>query len=100
MREIELLLEPVFDYWGGNILSIKDNEKNFKICMQFCGNCPSYSHNDGEGLYCVRGASKSWIEKEGCLCSSCPIFEMYKLSETYFCTKRKDTHGKNKSSVS
>jgi len=68
------------------LLMIVDNtEDNFKICMDFCGNCPSYPKIPGEALYCARGKSTSEIDRQGCLCPGCSVYEKYNLFGTYFC---------------
>ena len=73
------------------IMKVEDTTKNMNLCLDYCGNCPSYSHVEGDGLYCARGESKSWIDKSECLCSRCSIFEMYGLQKMFFCAEKEHT---------
>jgi len=57
--------------------------------MDFCGNCPSYPKITGEGLYCARGKSKSEIDRQGCLCPGCSVYEKNNLFGTSFCAEGK-----------
>jgi len=64
----------------------KDNEENYKICMNGnCSKCPSYPGDGKEGLYCARGPSKSAVEKRGCNCPECPVWINSGLSGMYYC---------------
>jgi hypothetical protein len=67
---------------------VEDTQENFDICMQGnCSTCPSYPGGSGEGLYCARGPSKHSIEKKGCNCPECPVWEKCGLSSMYYCIK-------------
>jgi len=68
-------------------LKVEDTQENFKICLEICGNCPSYPKIAGEGLYCARGKSKIEIERQGCLCPGCKVYEKYDILGTYFCAE-------------
>jgi hypothetical protein len=70
-------------------MSVEDNPENVKICLEICGNCPSFPKIEGEALYCARGKSKSEIERQGCICPGCDVYEKYDLSGTYFCAEGK-----------
>jgi len=64
---------------------VEDTQENFDICMQDnCSTCPSYHKVPGEGLYCARGPSKLSIEKKGCNCPECPVWEKNRLSGMYY----------------
>jgi len=65
---------------------IEDTHENFRLCMQRnCSNCPSYPKGRGEGLYCARGRSGDEIEKKGCNCPECPVWQKNGLSGMYYC---------------
>ena len=67
---------------------VEDTQENFDICLQGnCSTCPSYTGGSGEGLYCARNPSKLSIEKKGCNCPECPVWEKYGLSSMYYCIK-------------
>ena len=68
---------------------VENNEQNYKICIEQgnCSKCPSFPGNEGEGLYCVRGHSKSAIDKRGCNCPECPVWINGGLSGMYYCMK-------------
>jgi len=68
-------------------LPVNNTDENFKICLEFCGNCPSFPKVPGEALYCARGKSKIEIDRQGCLCPGCGIYEKYDLFGTYFCAE-------------
>jgi len=72
---------------GEELMSVEDTQNTFNICMEFCGNCPSFPKINGEGLYCARGKSNADIERQGCLCSGCTIYEKYDLTGAYFCVE-------------
>jgi hypothetical protein len=52
--------------------------------------CPSYPGIKGEVLFCARGKSSSPIEKAGCNCGLCDIWNKYELSDFYYCIKGKE----------
>lgn len=65
---------------------VDDTEENFEICMEYCGNCPSYPGEKGkEGLYCARGPSEKEVERKGCDCAQCPLTLQYGLKDRYYC---------------
>ena len=66
-------------------MTVEDNTKNEEICKQFCGDCPSYPSESNEWLFCARGKCSKSIEREGCLCPGCDLFEKYQLTTTYYC---------------
>lgn len=66
-------------------MPVEDNEENEKICKQYCGDCPSYPQDSNEWLFCARGKSGKGIERGGCLCPGCDLFEKYDLTTTYYC---------------
>jgi hypothetical protein len=70
------------------MVKVEDIQENFDLCMQGnCSACPSYPGQPGEGLYCARGPSKFSIEKKGCNCPECPVWEKNGLSSMYYCFK-------------
>ena len=67
---------------------VEGTGENLDICMQGnCSTCPSYPRAPAEGLYCARGPSKLSIEKKGCNCPECPVWEKNGLSSMYYCVK-------------
>lgn len=74
--------------WG-IVMSVEDTAANAKICLDYCENCPSYPKGSGEALYCSRGISKAQINRQGCLCPGCTVYEKYNLVGTYFCAEGK-----------
>jgi hypothetical protein len=66
---------------------VEDSPGNFRICMQEgnCGGCPSHPKGKNEGLYCVRGKSKSKVTRNGCSCPDCPLWLNTRLSGMYYC---------------
>ena len=71
---------------------VENNQKNFDICMQGnCSTCPSYPSKSKEGLYCTRGPGKLSIEKKGCNCPECPVWEGNGLSGMYYCFRAAKT---------
>ncbi len=66
--------------------NIDMNLENLLICMNYCGTCPSYPGNKMEALFCASGKSSNKIEKNGCNCVSCPLFEQCSINNSaYFC---------------
>ena len=71
---------------GANHPAIKLNAANYLTCLQYCGTCPSYSGVKGEALYCATGPSVAEIDKKGCNCVMCPVFDHCGGKGTvYFC---------------
>ncbi len=69
---------------------VEDTREHFAVCMQGnCSTCPSYPKGSKEGLYCARGPAKQPIEKRGCNCPECPLWEQCGLSGMYYCASRK-----------
>jgi hypothetical protein len=59
------------------------------ICT--CKKCPSYPRCSGgkcdKVLYCGKGASSKKINKKGCICGTCKVYKMKKLTENYYCVR-------------
>lgn len=71
---------------------VENTRENFDVCMQGnCSTCPSYPGRPGEGLYCSIGPSKLAIEKKGCNCPDCPVWEKNGQSVMYYCIKTAKT---------
>lgn len=52
-----------------------------------CRGCPSYV-DCGEALaYCLVGISKCIKTEQGCICSSCPVFEKMNFDRLYYCLR-------------
>ncbi|MHC4159016.1 MAG: DUF2769 domain-containing protein [Planctomycetota bacterium] len=68
---------------------VEDTPENFSICMDGnCFGCPSYPEEAGgeEGLYCARDRGSMEIEKNGCNCPECPVWQGNGLKGMYFCS--------------
>jgi hypothetical protein len=78
------LFETKFNLGGGK-MPVEDNEENMKICKQYCGDCPSYPQGTDEWLFCAKGKCSKSIERQGCICPGCDVYEKYDLSTTYYC---------------
>lgn len=71
---------------------VENTRENLDICMQGnCSTCPSYPGRSEEGLYCARSPSKLSIEKKGCNCPDCPVWEKNGQSVMYYCIKTAKT---------
>lgn len=61
-------------------------DKNAERCL--CPGCPT--HNDcmksnEERIFCSRGNTRCDLEKNGCLCGTCPVWKEYGLNDFYYC---------------
>ena len=66
--------------------TIAMNLTNLLICARNCGTCPSFPRVRGEALYCAGGRSTVHIERRGCNCVSCPLFDQCsRYNSAYFC---------------
>ena len=68
--------------------NVDDTLENFEICLENCGECPSYPGIEGEGLYCARGSSGVEVTRKGCNCPDCPVWVNCGLGRTYYCFKK------------
>jgi hypothetical protein len=62
-------------------MSVPNTKENTVKCI--CGTCPTYSacmSESKEALFCAVGKSGCIIDKEECLCQSCPIDKEYLLT--------------------
>lgn len=66
---------------------VEDTPENEKLCMPYCGKCPSYPKGSKEWLYCARGPSKQPIGKKGCNCPECPVWVNAGLTGMYYCVR-------------
>ena len=63
-----------------------DTAENFETCLSGnCSTCPTYRKGSEEGLFCIRGASKTDVVKRGCNCPECPVWAKNGLSGMYYC---------------
>lgn len=66
--------------------TIAMNATNLLICARNCGTCPSYPDVKGEALYCAGGRSSAHIERHGCNCVTCPLYDQCsRYNSAYFC---------------
>jgi adenylate cyclase len=71
---------------GSNHPTIKMNLTNLLICVRNCGTCPSFPGIKGEVLYCAGGRSSAHVERRGCNCVSCPLYDQCsRRNSAYFC---------------
>jgi len=65
------------------------NDKNRAKCI--CRPCPTYNECMRAGdelLFCVTGKSLTCtFDKKVCLCPSCPVKSILKLSKAYYCIR-------------
>lgn len=71
---------------GAQHPTIEMNLTNLLICARNCGTCPSYPDMKGEALYCAGGRSSAHVERRGCNCVSCPLYDQCSRNNSaYFC---------------
>jgi hypothetical protein len=71
------------------MVRVETSRENVELCQKdWCGPCPSFPGVQGEALYCAVGGSKGKVERKGCNCPDCPIWEKCGLSEMYYCAKK------------
>ncbi|MBN2875491.1 MAG: DUF2769 domain-containing protein, partial [Spirochaetales bacterium] len=71
---------------GAHHPTIKMNLANLIVCSRNCGTCPSYPGVRGEALFCAGGPSSATVERNGCNCVSCPIYDLCSAyNSAYFC---------------
>lgn len=59
-----------------------------KLADCLCEDCPSYpkpSFPKAEGVFCAQGSIITIINKKGCMCHHCPVYNDNKLHGEYFC---------------
>ena len=67
---------------------VDDTREGYEACLaDYCGKCPSYPECGEEALYCARGGSEAEVERNGCDCPECPIWQKYGLGGMYYCAK-------------
>ncbi len=67
---------------------VQDSQENYEECLKNqCGTCPSYPECGEEALYCARGGSEATIERNGCDCPECPIWQAAGLTSMYYCAR-------------
>jgi hypothetical protein len=67
---------------------VPNTGKNSNRCL--CPVCPAYDEcmkNNGEILYCSKGATICELDKKGCRCPQCPVQLEYKLVGLFYCEK-------------
>jgi len=71
---------------GSRHPTIEMNATNLLICARNCGSCPSFPEIKGEALYCAGGRSTAHIERRGCNCVTCPLYDQCsRYNSAYFC---------------
>ena len=67
---------------------IKDKEKMIiKLCI--CKKCPSWIECNEDGGFCSNniGKSKCILDKIGCICGGCSVYEKMELQHMYYCIR-------------
>jgi len=62
------------------------NNETIGYCQ--CADCPTHEQcKSNEVVFCSTGESdnKSTMQKKGCLCPQCEVFDKFNLSNGYFC---------------
>ena len=62
--------------------AVPDLAENQRRCN--CLHCPS-NPPEGKGLHCARGLSDQRVRTVGCICTECPVYAEYGLTDGYFC---------------
>jgi hypothetical protein len=65
---------------------VPDIDKNAERCL--CPDCPTHNEcmkSNKEKFFCSLGNTECDIEKHGCLCGSCPVWDEYGLDAWYYC---------------
>ncbi len=54
-----------------------------------CSKCPTYVKGDSPVGYCfpLIGTSKNIKWEKDCICETCPIYNEYELTHTFYCTR-------------
>lgn len=54
-----------------------------------CSKCPTYVKDDSPVGYCypLIGTSKNIKWEKECVCETCPIYNEYELTHTFYCTR-------------
>ena len=71
-------------------MKVPATSENKAMCI--CPNCPTYNEcmeKGKERLFCAKGKTSCDPEKQGCICSECPISSKYRLNKLYFCMNGK-----------
>ena len=80
-----------FDNFGVEDMGKEEYAEKMAYVVQNCKceGCPTYVKGDEKPGFCfpVIGTSSAIHHEESCLCSSCPIYEEYELSHTFYCTR-------------
>ena len=63
-------------------------EDNIDRCI--CPDCPTYNSDTcpsekDEKIFCSIGKTSCDVNKEGCMCGGCPVFNDLDLKDGYFC---------------
>ena len=66
---------------------VDDTNENVEICQKYCGSCPTYPTDSQQWLFCARGKTSKTLDKKGCNCPECEVWEKYGLSQMYYCIR-------------
>lgn len=64
---------------------VENSPENKRICMEYCGTCPSHLTEGCKLLFCSRGNFTGNVELKGCKCGMCPVGIRHKLDGAYYC---------------
>ena len=68
------------------MVQVPDTPENEGQCL--CCDCPTYiecMRERAQSLFCARDKSECEIERNGCLCGTCPLASEYRLDGEYYC---------------
>ena len=65
------------------------DKKQMIIDLCICKKCPSWIECNELGGFCspLIGKSKCILNKNGCICGGCPVYEKMNLSHMYYCIR-------------
>ena len=69
-------------------MEVPNTPDNAMKCI--CGKCPTHVEGD-KTFFCAVDKSDLGFEQKGCICNDCALWELYELSDGYYCTDGKAT---------
>jgi len=66
-------------------MPVANTTENKAKCL--CMKCPSFT--GPPGIYCAMGKAERPVEKKGCICLTCEVWENNNLFAGYFCDSGK-----------
>jgi hypothetical protein len=68
------------------VAKVPDTQESMMKCI--CGSCPTYDQcmkDKMEGLFCAKGVTTCELNKQGCICATCPLTPEFGLDKLYYC---------------